>query len=131
MMRRLGGLLVVAVIAALGCSGDRACERDLETLGADCPQTFAGMPAQLPACPDEFFSYRALVCGDLIALVISYLRTNGVTCYYDASSHEIVGARSFTDVPTTCGGTTTGVAGRTADSCTTEPLATKDCSSQP
>jgi hypothetical protein len=125
-----GGLLVAALIATLGCAENR-CQVDLETFSTTCPQTFDGTSAALPACPEDAFTYTARACGDLLGLAISYLGTNGATCYYDASSHELVGAKAWTDVPTTCGGTVTSYAGRTASSCAAEPLAVKDCSSRP
>jgi len=130
----VGRLLVVAMVSALGCSEDNRCEVDLEKYATTCPQTFDGTPAALPVCMDESLIYAARACGDLIGLVISYRGINGATCYYDASSHELVGAKSWTDVPTYCGDDgTSQYAGRTSSTCTSasEQLATKDCSSQP
>jgi len=126
------GLFVAATIALLGCSGSeqQRCEVALESLAAGCPATFDGTAAGLPACSESGVTYAAHQCGDLVRFDKSggYF---GRSCYYDATSHELVGAWARSDVQHYCDGTSfTALAGRTT-SCTSEPLATKDCSSQP
>jgi hypothetical protein len=130
-MTHLSRLLVAATITTLGCSSssEQECEVALDALGAGCPATFDGTPAGLPACGQGPVTYRASQCGDLISLdkLGGYFSSY---CYYDATSHQLVGAMAQNDVPSYCDGTSfTATAGLTT-SCTGEPLATKDCSSQ-
>jgi len=132
MTRLIGGLTFVLVLGAAGCSGGGGrCEGDLAQISTGCPQTFDGTAAQIPACPAYEVTYAVQLCGDLIRFRQIGL-AGGRSCYYDASSHELVGAREGTDVPAYayCGGTEIS-AGRVADSCTSEPIATKDCESPP
>ena len=129
MCRMILALAVLAASGAAGCSSER-CQGDLADVGAGCPPTFDGTAAQLPACPTFPLTYVARLCGDLISL--EAMSISGGGCYYDASSHELVGAAGGTDIRTFCGGTSYDIyAGRIAGSCMSEPLATKDCRSQP
>jgi len=134
MMRLVGGLAFVLVLGAAGCSGGSGrCEGDLAQISTGCPQTFDGTAAQIPACPAYTVTYAVQLCGDLIRFrQIGLFGLSGSSCYYDASSHQLVGAVEGTDIATYCGGTSAErSAGRVAASCTTEPVATKDCESQP
>ncbi len=132
MTRLMSGLAFVVVLGAAGCSsGGGRCETDLVQLTAGCPRTFDGTAAQIPACPAYTVTYAVQLCGDLIRFRQIGL-AGGSSCYYDASSHQLVGAVVGTDVPAYayCGGTEI-FAGRVADSCTSEPVATKDCETPP
>ncbi len=78
---------------------------------------FDGTAANLPACrfhPSNTSGRQQVWhCQDLIA----FLESDGFVgriCYYDATSHALVGALQGTDTPTFCGQTTlTIAAGRT------------------
>jgi hypothetical protein len=80
------------------------CPLSLASFGAECPPTFDGTAAQLPACKPGN-SYEAGTCGKLVfyrtggASVIYYA---GFNCYYDPRSHALVGASRFTDELTPC-----------------------------
>ena len=131
-MRHLGcASLLSLVIVAQGCS-DGPCTGNFAQLSADCPQSFDGSPASFPACqPQLAYTYQSRLCGD--DLIGFYkVSTSGVGCFYDASSHQLVGARAGSDIPEFCGQSSNTIsAGRVPDSCTSEPIATKDCVSQP
>jgi len=102
--------LVLASAAAAGCSSK--CEGSLDVVGASCKPTFDGTEADLPPCPASGTVPSAQQCGDLFA--VGHSDYAGVTCYYDVSSHALVGARAFSDIPTMCGGDSyTQDAGRT------------------
>ena len=134
MTRLIGGLAFVLLLGAAGCSGGSGrCEGDLAQISTGCPQTFDGTAEQIPTCPFYSVVFAVRLCGDLIGL--SRRDPSGLAgsaCYYDASSHALVGAVEGTDVPAYayCGGTEI-FAGRVADSCTSDPIATKDCETPP
>lgn len=129
MTRIVFAAALCATAAVWGCSSHR-CEGDLAEVGRGCPQTFDGTEAQLPRCPPYDITYIARVCGDVISVEGRSLFSGG-GCYYDATSHQLVGAAGGTDVPAYCNETSSAIyAGRVA-SCSSEPIATKDCSSQP
>jgi hypothetical protein len=132
MTRLMSRLAFVVVLGAPGCSsGGGRCEGDLAQIRFGCPQTFDGTAAQIPACPAYAVTYAVQLCGDLIRFRQIGL-VGGSSCYYDASSHQLVGAAEGTDIATYCGGTSAErSAGRVADSCTSEPVATKDCETPP
>ena len=132
MSHLLNGLLVATTLTALGCSGSGSkprCEVALETLAGGCPATFDGTSSGLPACEGPV-SYTARRCGDLISLD-TFGGYFGNGCYYDATSHLLVGASAQSDVPSYCGDTSFAASAGRTTSCASEPLATKDCSSQP
>jgi hypothetical protein len=125
--------VAAAVSLSSACSGDgngdAACRGELAEVGAGCPATFDGTEAALPACnPTTEASQSVWSCQDLIQLV----RSSGFdyrSCYYDASSHALVGAEGGTDVATYCGGSLTIEAGRTAPMCRENaPSVMRDCS---
>jgi len=94
------------------------CVGDFATLSATCPPTFDGSEADLPAC-DSRASLEQLVwrCQDLIALMASSGFAASI-CYYDATSHALVGAENGSDFPAYCGQTSTAIeAGRTNPMC--------------
>jgi hypothetical protein len=102
---KLGTILAFAVFVLGACSnsdggGDggplydgAACPTDLATVGQECPQTFDGAEANLPACTATGADVQQTVwsCQDLIIL---QLRRGVVAsvCYYDSTSHALVGA---------------------------------------
>src|SRR5688572_19234868 len=94
------------------------CVGDLATVGAWCPAMFDGSEANLPQCRDGVVAQQAVwLCQDLIILMDSYgLGAN--VCYYDATSHALVGAEQHADYGAYCGGTSlTMEAGRTNPMC--------------
>jgi hypothetical protein len=124
----IGEVFLALAVVAPGCSGDR-CEGNLAEVGATCPRSFDGTPASFPACEQETDTYQSRLCGDLI--VLYRINTSGGGCFYDASSHQLVGSQASSDIPSYCDGSSFAIyAGRVPDSCTSEPIATKDCFSQ-
>ena len=126
-MRGFGWLGLVLVLASLGASCNRDCRGSLREVGADCPATFDGTEAQLPACPSVFVM-SARRCGDLIELELGNL--SGTQCAYDAKTHALVGAMIYTDINVYCDGDSyTKFAGRVPDmSCSNVPFTvTKTC----
>lgn len=98
------------------------CIGDLATVGAGCPAMFDGTEANLPACrgiSDISARQRQSVwhCQNLIILSDSDGFVVGI-CYYDATSHALVGAQRGTDTPGFCGQTSLLIeAGRTNQMC--------------
>lgn len=124
-MRAIVGLLIF-VAAASGCSESNQCRGELDDVGATCPATYDGTVDGLPDCPGTFRLQRAFRCGDLVALV----RGGGFECYYDMSSHQLVGAMRESGY--FCGDASSDItAGHVATSCEVEPFALGACSSQP
>jgi hypothetical protein len=95
------------------------CVGDLAMLGASCPPVFDGTEANLPACVSVGLYSQQTVwrCQDLIVLMDS-TGYGGSTCYYDATSHALVGAEQASDVGVYCGQTSVRIeAGRTDSMC--------------
>ena len=96
------------------------CVGDLATVGLSCPPTFDGTEANLPECRGFSGTGAQQVvwhCQDLIILADSF-GLGGDICYYDATSHGLVGAEQFTDTPDYCGQTSFKIeAGRTNTMC--------------
>ena len=129
-MGRMILALTVAAVAGAGCSSQR-CEEDLAYVGGGCPRTFDGTEAQLPACGTLPAIVTARRCRDVISIEYTGNFTT-IGCYYDASSHELIGAVEGSTSLSYCNGTSDHIyAGDVAGACLTEPLATKDCRSQP
>jgi hypothetical protein len=97
-------LVLVASFAIAACSDSTSseCKGDLAQVGRGCPQTFDGTEAQLPPCSAS--EQRVTMCGNLIRLSTSH-GYGGLDCYFDSSSHGLVGAEQVTDIPDFCGGT--------------------------
>ena len=96
------------------------CVGDLATVGASCAPMFDGTEANLPACRG-FSSTGAQQsvwhCQDLIILMDSF-GLGGDICYYDATSHALVGAEQGSDIGVFCGQTSLTIeAGRTNPMC--------------
>ncbi len=96
------------------------CVGDLATVGAQCPPMFDGSEANLPGC--RGFSGTGAQqavwhCQDLIILMDSYGLSADI-CYYDATSHALVGAEQSGEVGAFCGQTSLRIeAGRTNSMC--------------
>jgi hypothetical protein len=114
-----------------GCSSSQSdCRGDLASFSNLCVATFDGTEANLPMCPAEAVSQQISRCGDLN--VIRYASLGGFDCVYDSATHKLVGAESGTDVPTSCPGGFTSIAGRLPDySCFSKPGSSVPCSSDP
>lgn len=100
---------------------DGKCVGDLATIGEGCPPTFDGSEANLPACDTRFINEWAQQsvwhCQDLIIFQESNGFGGGV-CYYDATSHALVGAEWGSDIGVYCGQTSLTIeAGRTNSMC--------------
>ena len=97
------------------------CVGDLATVGQGCASMFDGTAANLPACRFDPGNTRGRqqvwLCQDLIALLESDGFVGGI-CYYDATSHALVGASQGSDIGTFCGQTSLTIeAGRTNVMC--------------
>ena len=123
--------ILLTITASLGsCSQNGACEGSLSEIGAGCLATFDGTFEQLPACT-EYMSQFVLACGEFTDLVLSGGYT-GVSCFYDSTSHALVGAQWVSDIPEFCGNSYTKSAGRVAGrSCSTStPVIERFCPGQ-
>ena len=126
-------LLVFGSLAVLSCSSSSSgkCEGSFESVGRMCPRSFDGTLADLPAC-GTYATQAVTTCGDLIVL------TNAVAfgywrCFFDVSSHGLVGAEDWTDTNSYCGGTSFSIQTGKVPSpgCNAIPPAlTRDCEQQ-
>jgi hypothetical protein len=106
----------LALLCLTSACGSQKCVGNLAQVGAGCPATFDGKLESFPACPEHYSTQTAFRCDDLI--VLTYSSLSGYSCYFDFGSHQLVGAATWTDVPTYCGDSFTRAAGRTpSDSC--------------
>ena len=128
-MRPVHPLALVLVAIAPSCGGGGGggkCRGELAEVGRGCPPSFDGDATKL-YCDGFVGTIRSRACGDLIGL-----GTGGsiasAGCYYDPSTHELVGVYGGgSDVATFCDGTSfTIAAGRTSD-CGPSPISSKDC----
>ena len=105
------------------------CVGDFATIGQSCPSMF-GTEANLPACRFLNVDAQQAVwhCQDLIILYDSH-GLGGFVCYYDATSHVLVGAEQGTDYPAYCGQRSFSIeAGRTNPMCRENaPAAQRSC----
>ena len=90
----------------LGSTGPGAsdCFGSLAVVGPRCPATFDGTAAQLPKCQDLPYVQSVYYCPAAVVVAQSggYVGDN---CYYDPSSHVLVGADTFSDIPAFCNDT--------------------------
>jgi hypothetical protein len=101
-----------------GMDGGR-CVGDFATVSQGCAPMFDGTEANLPACryTNSFARQGVWRCQDLIILQDSH-GLGGNVCYYDATSHALVGAQQDTDTNSYCGLTSFTIeAGRTNSMC--------------
>jgi hypothetical protein len=92
-----GWLLASAVLTSSCYLG--LCRGSLADVGQRCPQSFDGTPAGSPSCqPFNSDSEHAeiRICKDLIGLS-SGPGLGGGGCYYDRTTHQLVGAYEFGD----------------------------------
>jgi hypothetical protein len=106
-----------------GCPG--TCEGSLAEVGPGCPATFDGTREQLPSCPTLPLTQSVRLCGDLIELAESGGYVGG-GCYYDQTSHRLVGAEQFSDTNELCGNSFSRTAGRTR-ACNEPPSFERQC----
>jgi hypothetical protein len=118
--------LIVApiAVAVAACSGGEAgggtCTGDLATVGEYCPASYDGTEASLPMCPPVEVGFPVVdrsvwQCQDL-SILYFWSGLGGLACYYDATSHALVGAEHHTDVH--CAPPQLGIeAGRTNPRC--------------
>jgi hypothetical protein len=132
LVARLSGCVrVLSLLGALGVSscGDQPREGSLDEIGRGCPATFDGTEAQLPSgrCDGYVFGW-VFFCDDLIMLTHSPGQVNSA-CYYDSSSHQLVGASWSSDINEFCDGKSFDIsAGRVNKSCYRQtPDVQRDC----
>lgn len=77
------------------------CNGSISDVSGRCPASFDGSVADLPACPG--LSQTVQLCGDVIALGQGGGFTS-LTCYFDATTHVLVGALEVSDSPQFCEG---------------------------
>ncbi len=106
---RLDGLLVsISMTLSLGACADHGtcegncpasdCQGALSEISADCPKMFDG--AQFPTC-QGLLGQSVFECELLIQLLLSGVNSS-VSCFYDSTSHSLVGARRSSNVPEFC-----------------------------
>jgi hypothetical protein len=139
---RIPPIAVVTMLLA-ACSGGGAtdgnvgpgivvrgkCLGELATLGQECPATFDGTEASLPACTHPGFGNVSVwACQDLFILMQSD-GYGGAVCYYDTTSHALVGAEWHSDIGVYCNQTSLSIeAGRTNPMCRENaPTIVKHC----
>jgi hypothetical protein len=107
------------------------CEGNLAEVGAGCPATFDGSLGSFPTCSSDRAIQSSWLCGDLV--VLSYSGFAGLNCYYDFSSHGLVGAYEWSDVHQFCGDAYSKLAGRRPpQSCPpTADLVERGCPEEP
>jgi hypothetical protein len=121
---RIGLIAAAWSVALSACSGGGAggkCVGDFATVSEGCAPMFDGTAANLPPCqfgPDDTRGRQTVWhCQDLIALLESDGFVGGI-CYYDATSHALVGASQGSDIGVFCGQTSLTIeAGRTNPMC--------------
>lgn len=128
-------VVIAATAAACGAGERKECRGELADIGPGCRPTFDVASDDLPLCdgyPRWSYTIAALSCGDLV-YVGNYLSlSGGGGCYYDAVTHQLVGASSGSDVAQFCGNTSnTIVAGKVSRDCAADPIATRDCHPPP
>jgi hypothetical protein len=122
---RLAVLFLCALPAAASCSG--VCEGSLADVTRGCPATFDGTAAALPDCSFPPLVQSAWLCNDLIALSLSAGYASQ-SCYYDSSTHALVGGRRYSDVGSMCAGSSTSQAGRVSGAtCAAGPAIFRNC----
>lgn len=120
--------LIAAAMALASCSSSDKCEKDLDEVDGHCPRTFAGTMADLPVCSLPAIQ-RVATCGNLIGLDLGNGGFGGTICYYDSSSHALVGASVSSDVTFACGDISEhGGSVPEDESCWRTPSFTRDCS---
>ena len=106
------------------------CTGDVAIVGQRCPPMFDGSVANLPRCRNTTQAWPQVVwhCQDLILFSEPFGLENMV-CYYDATSHALVGAEQRVEDNTFCGGTTNTIeGGRTNPMCRENaPTAERPC----
>jgi len=102
---------VVALISACGVADEKVeCLGELGEIGQVCPSMFDGAPENVPPC-HEFGQQQVWTCGDDVIALSLGVGAHGVDCYYDSSTHSLVGAMAFNDTDTLCGNSFTQSAG--------------------
>jgi hypothetical protein len=114
--------------SGLDDAGADRCDGSISDVGEGCPASFDGTVAALPACSG--LGQTVILCGDVIALEQGGGFT-ALTCYYDAASHLLVGAREVSDTTEFCDGASFArfggqVPGTSCDA--TPPSFTRSCS---
>lgn len=119
--------LFAIALSCGGCGGGGGkCRGELADIGGNCPPTFDGDVATVP-CGAYSFAVQSRACGDLLELRQAGLYVGG-SCYYDSTTHALVGAAAGADIHTFCDMTSFAIyAGRTSSDCAEVPVASKDC----
>lgn len=108
---------VLARDGGLGTNSDAdatpGCVGSLQEVGTGCPATFDGTAEQLPPCSTPVVQ-SVLACPTVLVLRI-YGGYSGSDCFYDRSSHALVGASNRDDIPSFCGNSFTRAAGTVVD----------------
>jgi hypothetical protein len=92
----------VDTFTSLDSLGVDRCTGSLSDLGTRCPASFDGTAADLPACSYAGEDQTVTLCGNVNALSQGG-SFEAMTCYYDAATHVLVGARETSDALGVCG----------------------------
>jgi hypothetical protein len=118
-----GGTADAAQSAGADPSDSRSCEcrASIDEVGQRCPPTFDGASENLPVCtyPGQ---QQIWICASVIALNLGS-GAYSVDCYYDMSSHVLLGAMDVNDTDTFCGNSFIKVAGDIPESACRFPVA--------
>jgi len=110
-LQRIAFFVAAVLVLVPGGACEKQCTGALAQVGAGCPDTFDGKRESFPACPSGSTTQMAYSCGDLIAFRNS--DPNFTICFYDFTSHQLVGAYQHTQVESFCGDQFSRIAGRT------------------
>lgn len=121
--------LVLAFVPLLGlvagCSSEsEGCRRPLEQSMGECPASFDGTEAALPRCSglSGYEVQRVQRCAARLILRVSH-GYSGFSCYYDVTSHVLVGKSWGNDLGQSC---SSGEIGGVCDPALT--ILERDCS---
>jgi len=115
-LQRAAVFMGAVLVLVPGGACEKQCTGPLVQVGAGCPDTFDGHRESFPACPSWSTTQIAYFCDNLIAFRNS--DPNFTICYYDPTSHQLVGAYQHTQVESFCGDQFSRIAGRTPYSST-------------
>jgi hypothetical protein len=126
-MPKLALIGTVIWLSLTVCSCGDKCVGNLSSVGADCPRSFDGTEADL-TCGVPALEVSVWDCQGLRVVVLNQ-GFSGSVCYYDKTSHALVGAERGSDVPVFCNGASYDqIAGRIDPMCRENaPAIVKSC----
>jgi hypothetical protein len=112
-----------------GGSSPAPCTGPYDEVTAGCPAAYDGTQANLPACESNSACVLAQTCGDDLVGVEIANPFMGHECFYDATTHALVGGLLFVDDGAYRGGSSaTQSAGRVGTCGDAPDFAKRSCS---